>query len=334
MPTQQLVVIGASAGGIDALREIARGLPEGFGAPVCIVVHTAPESPGILHEILARAGRLPAVQPHDGERLQPGHLYVAPPDRHLVVEPGRIRITRGPRENRFRPAIDPLFRSAAQVYGPGAIGIVLTGNLDDGTAGLWAIKQLGGIAIVQDPAEAQFRSMPDTAARHVAVDYVRRLADIPPLLASLTEISVAAPAAATPPQLEVEVRIAKEENAVKAGIEALGRPSLFTCPECHGVLLQLEEGGRLRFRCHTGHAYSAESLQTAIDEGIEDALWIAFRALEEGQLYMRQLSGHFQERHSGREVSQQFSARADAIDEQARRLRELIDTRVSLVPSR
>ena len=329
MPSSQIVVIGTSAGGIDALREIVGHLPPHFAAPVCIVMHTAPESPGVLHDILARAGRLPATPPRDAERLKAGRLYAAPPDHHLVIEPGRIRITRGPKENRFRPAIDPLFRSAAQVYGPGAIGVILTGNLDDGTAGLWTLKQLGGTAIVQDPAEAEFPSMPESALRHVAVDHVVRLAEIPQLLVSLTEVPV--PAAAdhrVPSHVEVEVRIAKEENAVDAGIGDIARPSIFACPECHGVLLQLEEGGRLRFRCHTGHAYSAESLRTAIDGAIEESLWNAFRAFEEGMLLLRRMSSHLTTHDA--ELAHQLTGRAEALRQQSNELRRLIDERVPL----
>src|SRR5688572_3763789 len=330
MPAK-LVVIGTSAGGVDVLRQIVRDLPADFPAPICVVMHIAPESPSILHEILSRAGALPAIHPMDQERLHAGRVYVAPPDRHLVTEPGRIRVTRGPKENRFRPAIDPLFRSAAQVYGPGAIGVILTGNLDDGTAGLWTIKQLGGTAIVQDPAQAEFPSMPDSALRHVAVDHVVRLADIPQLLVSLTEVPTPPADHRVPSQVEVEVRIAKEENALDAGIGDIARPSIFACPECHGVLLQLEEGGRLRFRCHTGHAYSAESLRTAIDGAIEESLWNAFRAIEEGMLLMRRLSTHVSTHDA--ELGGQFSERAEALRRQSHDLRELIDKRISIVTS-
>ena len=193
MQTKHIVVVGASAGGIEALRTLVGGLPAEFSAPVCIVMHTAPLSPGVLDNILSRAGRLPASNARMGERLRPGRIYVAPPDCHLLVEPGVLRVTKGPKENRFRPAIDPLFRSAAQVHGPAAIGVILTGNLDDGTAGLWAIKQLGGTAVVQDPQEALFPSMPRSAIEQVRVDHVVPLSDIAPLLVRLT--SKEAPAA-------------------------------------------------------------------------------------------------------------------------------------------
>jgi len=228
---KQLVVIGTSAGGLEALRTLVAALPVDFPAALCVVMHTAPQSPGVLHEILGRSGRLPAISPQSAERLLPGRVYVAPPDMHLLVEPGRVRLSKGPKENRFRPAIDPLFRSAAQVFGPGAIGVVLTGNLDDGTAGLWAIKQLGGTAIVQDPAEALYPSMPRSAMRHVAVDHVVPIAGLAPLLVQLTAALVqpSTPVAA-PATLEVEVDIAKDKNPVAAGLTNIGEPSAYACP--------------------------------------------------------------------------------------------------------
>ncbi len=326
MRSMRLVVVGTSAGGIEALRTLVRNLPAAFSAPVCIVMHTAAESPGLLRELLGRAGPLPAIQPDDMERLQPGRIYVAPPDRHLIVEPGRLRVTRGPKENRFRPAVDPLFRSAAQVFGPAAIGVVLTGNLDDGTAGLWAIKQLGGTAIVQDPADAQFPSMPASALRHVSADHVVPISDIPRLLVHLTALPAAEPHV-PPPTIEVEMNIAKGENAVEAGVQGLGKPSTFACPECHGVLLQIDEGGRFRFRCHTGHAYSADSLSAAIDQAIEEALWVAYRSLVEGSLLMRQLTAHVRMHGDG---GSRLEARARDVAAQAEELRRLINDRVPL----
>src|SRR5215213_6815359 len=157
---KDIIVIGASAGCIEALRVLAGALPADLPASLFVVLHTAPESPAMLATILARSGRLRATNAKEGERIQPGTIYVAPPDRHLLIEPNRVRVTRGPKENRFRPAIDPLFRSAAQTYGPRVVGVILTGYLDDGTAGLWTVKQLGGTAVVQDPADALVPSMP------------------------------------------------------------------------------------------------------------------------------------------------------------------------------
>src|SRR5215472_1690940 len=186
MARRDIIVIGASAGGIEAVRKLVGELPEGFRASFFVVLHIGPDSPGILDQIRYLSGPLKASYPFDGELIKPGQVYVAPPDRHLLLEPGRLRLSRGPKENRFRPAIDPLFRSAAQVYGPKVIGVILTGGLDDGTAGLWAVKRLGGTAVVQDPEEALVGSMPRNALTNVKVDHCVGVAEIPPLLVQLT----------------------------------------------------------------------------------------------------------------------------------------------------
>jgi two-component system chemotaxis response regulator CheB len=306
------VVIGASAGGIEAMTTIAAGLPSSFAAPICVVIHSAPSSPGTVDRILGRAAVLPVATAASDVRVERGHIYVAPLDYHLVLEPGRLRLSKGPRENRSRPAIDPLFRSAAQVYGPGAIGVILTGNLDDGTAGLWAVKERGGIAIVQDPADAQFPSMPESAIRHVAVDHVLPVSDMAALLARLVAAPVRESEGVMPDDLPIEVDIAKGQNAVDAGIERIGAPSAFACPECHGVLLRIKEGHPLRFRCHTGHAYSVENLVAAVNEGIEEALWSAMRALEEGALLIQQLSDHVQEHRDSRSAETLAAEARDA----------------------
>jgi len=177
---KDIIVIGASAGGIEPIRTILRALPIDFTGSLFIVVHTSPDSPGVLHSIFDSAGPLPAQAARTGERIVPGRVYVAPPDRHLIIEPGKMCLTVGPKENRFRPAVDPLFRSAAQTYGPRVVGIILSGGLDDGTAGLWAIKQLGGTTLVQDPAGAWAPSMPQSAIQHVRVDHVLQIEEIAP----------------------------------------------------------------------------------------------------------------------------------------------------------
>jgi two-component system chemotaxis response regulator CheB len=324
MQPRRIVVIGTSAGGIEALREIVAGLPREFPAPIVIVMHTSPHSPGILPTILTRAGALPAHSPSGLERLHDGRIYVAPPDLHMLVEPGHVRVAKGPKENRFRPAIDPLFRSAAQVYGPNAIGVILTGNLDDGAAGLWAIKQLGGVAIVQDPAEALFSSMPASALQSVKTDHVVRLAEIPRLLVRLTsDEQVAAPRFDVPEQMEVEVKIARQDDPLQAGVQRLGEPSTFACPECHGVLLELKEAGRVRFRCHTGHAYSSESLLSEVHEAIELQLWNAIRAMQEGNLLMRTIADHSDTLAPPADADT-LRKRADELQRQADTLRDMV----------
>jgi two-component system, chemotaxis family, protein-glutamate methylesterase/glutaminase len=330
MQAKQIVVVGASSGGIEALRELVAHLPADFPAPICVVLHTSPESPGVLGDILTRAGSLPAANARNGERLQPGRIYVAPPDFHLIVEPGVLRVTKGPRENRFRPAADPLFRSAAQVFGPAAIGVIITGSLDDGTAGLWAVKQLGGVAIVQDPRDALFPSMPQNAVDQVDVDHIVPLTAIAPLLVELTSVPPQAmKEVVVPEHVSIEVKIAMEHNPIDAGLERLGEPSPFACPECHGVLLQLEEGSRFRFRCHTGHAYSVASLLAAISEGIEDSLWGAIRALEEGQLLMSRVADRLKGTDSG-DDAETLVRRADEASRQSDAIRKILTQREPL----
>jgi two-component system chemotaxis response regulator CheB len=323
-----IVVVGASAGGIEVLRTIAAALPVEFPVPICVVLHMAPQSPGVLPEILSRAGPLVATNAVNGDRLRPGRIYVAPPDCHLVVEPGRLHVTKGPKENRFRPAIDPLFRSAAQVYGPGAIGVILTGSLDDGTAGLWTVKQLGGIAIAQDPADALYPSMPLHAIAHVKVDYVVPAADLAPLLVRLTATPAMArvPEPVQPQHVDVEVKIAMEQNPIDAGLEQIGEPSRFACPECHGVLLRLKDGPQARFRCHTGHAYTGTSLLAAVNEQIEESLWTSIRALEEGQLLLCHIAEHLKASRD-QAAAVELEARADEAKKQSDVIRKLLTTR-------
>jgi two-component system chemotaxis response regulator CheB len=293
LPTEQIICIGASAGGIETLRTLVAGLSADFGAAIIVVLHTSSDSPGILGHILDRAGALPAANAVDGERIQPGRIYVAPSDYHLLVEPGLVRLTRGPKENRFRPAIDPLFRSAASVYGPAAVGVILSGSLDDGTAGLRAIKQLGGTSIVQDPEEALFSSMPRSAMEHVRVDYCLPVAEIATVLTRLASGRVTdEEVREVPEEMDIENRIAGNENAMVVGVKKLGAPSSYACPECHGVLLQLKDENPLRFRCHTGHAYSVKSLLAEVTEKMEESLWSAIRSFEEGAMLMSQMADH------------------------------------------
>lgn len=286
-----LIVIGASAGGIEALKSLVAGLPAALPAALLVVVHTSPQSPQLLAHILAQAGPLPAAYAVEGTVIEPGQIYVAPPDHHLLVEQGQLRVTHGPKENRFRPAIDPLFRSAAYSYGPRVIGIILSGMLDDGTVGLWAIKNRGGVTLVQEPSEALYASMPQSALRHVAVDYRVRVTEIGPLLARLVaEPLMNEGEVSMDKTLDIETQIALGAPAVPSGVLDLGTPSLYTCPECHGVLLQLAVGPVVRFRCHTGHAYTLASLLAEVSESVEQTLWNAMRLMEEQLFLLRQVT--------------------------------------------
>ncbi len=320
MLKRDIIVIGASAGGLEVMRKLLAQLPDNFPGTLFIVWHVSPESPSILPEILDRVCLRPVAHAIDFEAIKPGHIYVAPPDRHLVVEPGYIRVTRGPKENRFRPSVDVLFRSAALAYGPQVIGVVLTGSLDDGAAGLYAVKERGGIAIVQDPFEALYPSMPKAAMKAVTVDHCVSVTEMGSLLVRLTNETVEEEAVNPPDDnMEIEVGVAREDNAFEQGIMKLGKPSVYTCPECHGTLLRLKEGNLIRFRCHTGHAYSLDSLLVEVTKGIEDALWNTLRAIEESELLMRHMAGHLRETNDS-ETEALFLQKA----EEAKRRAELV----------
>ena len=323
-PGHDLIVIGASSGGIEALIALLGWLPADLAAALCIVVHTSPEAPGLLPAVLGRRTPLPVSQAIDGERLQAGHIYVARPDHHLLVESGRIRVTRGPRENRHRPAVDPLFRSAALTYGPRTIGVVLSGALDDGTAGLAAIKNQGGIAIVQDPEEALFPGMPASAQRHVPVDYALPAAAIGPLLARLAREPASQPERAPAEALIIEERYAREEGAAMDDLTEIGMPTALTCPECHGPLWEVGDRSILRFRCRTGHAFTAESVMAGQSVALEDALWMAVNTLQESALVAEQLAKSAEERHH-EHVAARFAAKARESRRQARVIRTVIE---------
>jgi two-component system chemotaxis response regulator CheB len=277
--TRDIVVIGASAGGVQALQKLVGGLPPDFPAAVFVVLHLWPGSESYLPSILTRAGQLPAVTALDGAAIERRKIYCAPSDYHLLLEAERMLVMRGPRENRFRPAVNPLFRSAAVAYRNRTIGVVLTGLLDDGAAGLWAIKQCGGVAIVQ--SDAVFDQMPRAALDNVEIDHHVPLARIPELLLKLTREPISAQAA--PPVPEV-IQINNEGAKMKPvafKLDEVGQRSLFVCPECSGALWEIEEGKQLQYRCHVGHAYTGEVLETAQSSAIEQSLWSALRALKE-----------------------------------------------------
>ena len=305
MPGHDIVVVGASIGGLEALRSVVAGLPRDLPAAVFVVWHIAPDSPALLPDILGRAGPLPAMHPHDGEAIRPGRIYVAPPDHHLLLEDGRVRLSRGPKENRFRPAVDPLFRSAAGAYGARVIGVILSGALDDGTAGMEAIKARGGLAVIQDPREALDPAMPRSVLTHVAVDHVLPAASLGPLLADLAVLAVPEGGKEPMPEhIDIETRIALEDNALAAGVMKLGQLSSYTCPECHGTLLDLTTDGIMRFRCPTGHSYTVNGLLAEVSGSIEETLWNAVRAIEERVMLLRHVADHVRGNGGGAQADQ------------------------------
>ncbi|HZF10588.1 MAG TPA: chemotaxis protein CheB [Thermoanaerobaculia bacterium] len=323
MPGHDIIVIGASAGGVEALLQIVSALPADLPAVVLTALHLG-AGPSALPEILTRAGRLPAGHPVHGEPLRRGRIYVAPPDRHLLLHDGRLRIERGAKENGHRPAIDVLFRSAAQAYGPRVVGVVLTGNLDDGTAGLLAIQEQGGIAVVQDPDEADYPGMPRNACENVKVDHVLPLAQIAPLLVQLAEDPVAAEPVGGTPGGERSSAVA-EELLGESGQDLAGDPSGFTCPDCGGALWETHDHPLVRYRCRTGHVYSPESLITEQSEGVETALWTALRVLQENADLARRMARRMRDRGLAR-AEARYAERAEEAERQAVTLRVLLLT--------
>lgn len=281
---RDLVVVGASAGGVEALRDLVSGLPADFAAAVVVVLHLPPAGVSSLPAILGRAGPLPAESARHGGTLRPGRIYTAPPDHHLLVEDGRVRLSRGPTENGHRPAIDATFRSAAQARGPGVIGVVLSGSLDDGTTGLSVIKSRGGLAYVQDPKEAIYRGMPESALMRVKMDGVLPAREMGAELAQRVRETV--DGCGVPPLSlidEVEAKAARAGERVAASLPEVvdvTNPSKFACPDCQGVLFSLDERG-MRYRCRVGHAWTAQALFQQQSQEIEQALWAGLRALEE-----------------------------------------------------
>lgn len=293
---QRIIVIGASAGGFEAMKTIVKNLPADFQTPVFIVWHMSPDIRGILPQVLNKENKIHAAHAYNNERIKPNRIYIAPPDHHLLVEKDKVLVTHGPKENRFRPAVDPLFRSAAYAYGNGVIGVILSGALDDGTAGLWAIKHYGGTAIVQDPLDAEVSSMPENAMRQVHVDYCVGASEIANLLVRLSREEVNKNTTVMKDeQTKKEIAIAIGENALKEGVLGFGELSPLTCPECQGVLVRLQNDQIIRYRCHTGHAYSADTLLEAITERIESSLYSAIRGMDESSLLLNHLGDHLAE---------------------------------------
>jgi two-component system, chemotaxis family, protein-glutamate methylesterase/glutaminase len=263
-----LIVIGASLGGLNAIATVLEGLSPGIPAAILTVIHIG-ENEAQLPRYFAPRSRLPVAYGQDKEKIVAGRVYVAPSDRHLMVEHGRIFLSQGPKENHTRPAIDPLFRSAAEGYGPLVTGVILTGHLTDGTAGLWEIKRRGGTGIVQDPTEAEVPSMPRSALRHVAVDYCLKLKDIGKLLNRLAEDAVTE----TP-------RSASHHGEPIMGYTA-GQPVALTCPDCGGALRKETKGSYTQYRCHIGHTYGEAELAQAQFDVLDTSLQQSIRLLNE-----------------------------------------------------
>lgn len=317
-----LVVVGASAGGVEALRTFAGGLPPGFTGAVCVVLHIPRTGTSALPQILSRSGPLPAVHARDGMPLAAGRIHVAPANAHLMVQDGKVRLSHGPTENGHRPAVDPLFRSAARWWGASVAGVVLSGNRDDGAFGLAEIVRSGGVGVVQDPAEALYPSMPRQAAAHAAARTMP-VARVGAFLAELVEVLPGpAPRAAAagdepktdrPKTLDAKDPVVAMEEMAAGGGGSGGVPAGFGCPTCDGALFELPGGGP-RFRCRVGHAWTASGLLEELGGSLEGALWMALRSLEEKAALSRRMADSAAGRGDTRSAAQYGESGTDAAE--------------------
>lgn len=278
-----VVVIGASAGGMEALCTLVSQLGEDFPAPILVVQHISADASGnYLLNALQQAGKLKCVHATQGELVKAGYVYLAPSDHHLLIHgDGKLQVTKGAQENRYRPGIDPLFRSAAVGFTNRLIGIILTGYLDDGTAGMVAIQRCGGTCIIQDPNDAQYPDMPANAINQIEADYIIPVAEMGSVLVQLTGRKLPARKTTVPKDILTEAKIAERVLSDLAAVNSLGEQVPFNCPGCGGVLWKIGKGKELRYRCHTGHAYTYKSLLAEQTSKIEETMWTALRMFEE-----------------------------------------------------
>lgn len=309
---RDVVAVGASAGGVETLRDLVRELPADIGATLLVVLHLPASAFSALPWILDRAGHLPALAAEDDIPLKTGTVIVARPDRHLIVRDGHVALGLGPKENGHRPAIDPLFRSVARWFGPRAVGVVLSGTLDDGAAGLAAIKDRGGVAVVQDPEQALYDGMPRAALRAVPDALTASGSELARLIADLCAEEIDVDPQPVDDVLAVETEIPRLDEAAFAGNDRPGRPAAMTCPDCNGAMFEIDDGNVIRFRCRVGHAWSPQSLLLEQVEAAEAALWAAIRTLEEKAALHRNLADRPDRVNLARQYHEERAEEADA----------------------
>jgi two-component system chemotaxis response regulator CheB len=282
MSNRDILAIGTSAGGVEALRFLASQMPQDFPASILMVIHLSAQFESTMDAILTQAGPLPACFAADGMTLERGHIYLAPPNSHMLADGEELSLGQGPRENNSRPAIDPMFRSVALCCGPRAVGVVLTGTLGDGASGLHTLQQCGAVTVVQDPSDAAYAGMPEAALTKLKPDHVASLAGMPALFQRLVRGPAGTDQRATSAtNLVYEVELAKGKTGSMSKMDEIGRRSVLACPDCHGIMWEIQEGDLLRYRCHVGHAYTAELMGLALDENLQRAFSSSLRAMDE-----------------------------------------------------
>jgi two-component system chemotaxis response regulator CheB len=328
MANRDVLAIGTSAGGVEALLSLAKSFRPGFPAAILVTIHLSSHARSTLDELMTRAGPLPAAFAQDRDILRKGHILMAPPGRHLIVDGDAVALGVGPRENNVRPAIDPMMRSIAACCGHRSVGVVLTGTQGDGASGLWAVSQCGGATVVQDPRDAAFPEMPLNALNRARPHHVVRLAELPSLLERLVHQPAGQPTPA-PLSLRYEIEVARSGHYTMSEMDRIGRRSVLACPDCHGVMWEIDEADMIRYRCHVGHAYTADSMSMALDDNLRRALGSALRALEERIVLAERLRkqaadrGHTQVAENWAARKTEHEAEADVIRRAIQRADEI-----------
>jgi len=310
LPTHNIIVIGGSAGAVEALGDVLHGLPADLPAVVCAVLHRGLREPDLLAAVLSRISKLPISVATHGTQFKPGHVYLAPGGAHLLIGKNKLTVVKGPSVNFHRPAIDPLFRSAAHYHGARVAGVILSGYRDDGAAGLQVIRGRGGVAIVQDPKDAAVPAMPQSVLDRLEADYILPAAKIPGVLVALSR-NGRMPRGLKPPRRRGR-KLRSEQ-----------KPSTFTCPDCGGALWEITEGDVLTYRCRVGHSFTGDNMMAGQDQEVERALWSALRALEERTDLARRLAEQARRTHRAK-AADVFRKRAASSQADADALRGLL----------
>jgi two-component system chemotaxis response regulator CheB len=325
---RNVIVMGASAGGIGALSSVIAGLPDDLDAAILVVLHLSKKSnANVITMAFQKQTTLNCQVATEGAKIKKGHLYLAPPEHHLMIRNGHIHLTQGPHENKYRPSIDVLFRSVAVHYGHRTIGIILTGLLDDGTSGMSAVEKAGGICIVQDPADAEYGDMPRSVLNNMEVDYKVTLTKIP----SVVEVLMSQPLPsekAIPIELKIEADITEKLMSDLNQLKKIADRSDFICPDCGGGLWAIRNDPMHRYRCHTGHVYTERLLVDKQVEGIEESLWVSIRMLEERRNMMLLMRTHDEEA-GNLQLAESNQGRAIEIDRHIKKLKQVLTKLVS-----
>ncbi|MGB5944093.1 MAG: chemotaxis protein CheB [Leeuwenhoekiella sp.] len=319
----KLVAIGASAGGRKAVTKIFKEMPQDVDAAFVLVIHSAFDTPSFLSKALQKITSLNVIDAEDDMSLERGCIYIAKPDHHLFVRSNKIQLSKGPRENRFRPAIDVLFRSSAVSYSNECIGVLMSGRLSDGTAGLDAIKMCGGIAIVQDPKTAEFGDMPSYAVETVDVDVIADLNDLTEVIAKAIKTPAPEPQH-IPQRLIRENEIAISSSSQIALENDLGKQVPLSCASCGGPLWEISNSKTKRYRCHVGHAFSQEALLFSQDESLEETLWVSLRTFEEKKTLLNRMASDYEER-GPKMLAKSYRDKVEEVSRHITKLRSILE---------